>query len=186
MTIEFAKAFAQIAHDAIGQVRKYTGEPYWTHTQAVADIVAAHGGSSEAIQAAHLHDYREDVITELIKQGRFDTLNFLEGIYHSKFSHAVRDAVNHLTDVFTRERFPHLNRAQRKALEAERYKEVPDWIKTIKLADLRHNTDSITQSDPKFAKTYLKEKKHLLISLEGGHADLLVVNQAIVNQGLTD
>lgn len=186
MTIEFAKVFAQIAHDAIGQVRKYSGEPYWMHTQAVADIVAEHGGSSEAIQAAHLHDYREDVVTALIKYGRFETLNFLEGIYHSRFSHIVREAVNHLTDVFTSERFPLLNRAQRKALETERYKEVPDWVKTIKLADLRHNTDSIVKDDPKFAKTYLKEKKHLLVSLEGGHPALLAENQRIVNQGLTN
>lgn len=37
MLIETAKALATRAHD--GQVRKYTGEPYITHPQAVVAIV---------------------------------------------------------------------------------------------------------------------------------------------------
>jgi hypothetical protein len=35
-----AKAFAIRAHDAIGQKRKYTGAPYWTHCGEVADNAA--------------------------------------------------------------------------------------------------------------------------------------------------
>jgi (p)ppGpp synthase/HD superfamily hydrolase len=56
-----ARAFARAAH--AGQTRKYTGEPYVAHTDEVAAIVAAHGGTSEMIVAAHLHDVLEDTPT---------------------------------------------------------------------------------------------------------------------------
>jgi hypothetical protein len=39
---------------------------------------------------------------------------------------------------------------------------VPAWIQTIKCADLISNTSSIVKHDPKFAVTYLEEKRLLL------------------------
>ena len=56
-----AKEFAHAAHDSIKQVRKYTGEPYWNHTDAVAEVVASVGGTEDMVMAAHLHDVLEDV-----------------------------------------------------------------------------------------------------------------------------
>ena len=69
--IEKAKQFAHEAHDSIGQKRKYSGEPYWVHTDAVAEKVAAIGGTEVMVAAAHLHDVLEDV-TPLDKTGRFN------------------------------------------------------------------------------------------------------------------
>ena len=56
-----AKLFAHNAHDSINQRRKYTDQPYWVHTDAVADTVAAYGGTATMVAAANLHDVLEDV-----------------------------------------------------------------------------------------------------------------------------
>jgi (p)ppGpp synthase/HD superfamily hydrolase len=54
-----ARQVATYAH--AGQKRKGTGEPYVTHPDAVAEIVARYTSHPEAIAAAELHDVLEDV-----------------------------------------------------------------------------------------------------------------------------
>jgi hypothetical protein len=56
----FARILAQIAHDDEGQRRRKTKEPYWKHTQSVADIVESYGGNEDQIIAAEFHDTLED------------------------------------------------------------------------------------------------------------------------------
>lgn len=46
--------FSDEAHRSVGQVRKYTGEPYIVHPREVAAMVAAHGADEEVIAAALL------------------------------------------------------------------------------------------------------------------------------------
>ena len=150
--IEQAKQFAHNAHDLCQQKRKYTGEPYWTHTDAVAEIVAAYGGTETMIAAAHLHDILEDTeiqYPELVQ----------------RFRYTVADLVDELTDKFTKEAYPKMNRESRKTYEAARLAIVSDEAKTIKLADLYDNTKSIVAHDPNFAKTYLREKEQMLKGL---------------------
>jgi (p)ppGpp synthase/HD superfamily hydrolase len=59
-TIKKAIGFAIEAHK--GQVRKYSGEDYYTHPLEVARIVAEHADSfsQDMIVAALLHDAVED------------------------------------------------------------------------------------------------------------------------------
>lgn len=157
--IELARKFSMEAHDAIGQKRKYTGLPYWTHTANVAATVAAHGGTPEIISAAYLHDTLEDTkVTEaeLLKAFPVEVVRY----------------VVELTDVYSKETHPHLNRAQRKQLEAERIRYISDNAKTIKLADLYDNTESIVQHDPEFASVYLKEKAAVIKWLDAGNFTL--------------
>lgn len=154
-----AQQFAHNAHDLLQQKRKYTGESYWTHTDAVAEIVAAHGGTPEMIAAAHLHDVLEDTPIPAL------TL-------HEVFGYDVVALVLELTDEYTAEKYPHLNRAARKKAEADRLSNVSDEAKTIKLADLYDNTKSIVAHDPKFAKVYLREKEQILKGLTGGNSTL--------------
>jgi (p)ppGpp synthase/HD superfamily hydrolase len=52
--VERADGFAFAAHTAIGEKRKYTGEPYIEHPREVARIVRCHFGSQEMIAAALL------------------------------------------------------------------------------------------------------------------------------------
>ena len=64
------------------------------------------------------------------------------------------------------------NRATRKALDCEHLAQASNRGKTIKLADLIHNSESICQYDNGFAKVYMKEKAALLKVLVGGDEQL--------------
>lgn len=157
-----AQVFAHAAHDSIRQKRKYTGEPYWHHTDEVALLVASVLGDPEVIAAAHLHDVLEDVAPDH---------GFTYGKILSLFGDRVAKMVVDLTDQYVPANYPTWNRAKRKAKEAERLGMISPPAMTIKLADLISNSRSIRQHDPKFAKTYLAEKAYLLpFLLEGDPA----------------
>lgn len=151
--IEKAKLFAKAAHAAVGQLRKYTNEPYHTHPEAVADIVASVTSWEAAIAAAHLHDVVEDTRVTL-------------DMIHEEFGRTVANLVEELTDVSRPEDG---DRATRKAIDRAHTAKASPWGKTVKLADLIHNTQSIVANDPKFARVYLAEKELLLQELRDGN-----------------
>ena len=155
-TIEHAMAFSKAAHLAVGQVRKYTGEPYHTHPFIVANIVKDVGGSNTMICAALLQDVVEDTH---IKQVDLD----------AEFGMEISNLVFWVTDTQTH---ADGNRATRKARECRKLSEAPPEAQTIKLADLIHNSQSIFQCDPKFALVYLKEKRAILEVMTLGHPEL--------------
>lgn len=140
--------FATVAHT--GQVRFKVNEsdediPYITHPIAVSKLVSKHGGSDEMVVAAILHDVVED--TDVTSDDIFEL-----------FGEEVGDMVYDLTDEFTTEAYPDLNRKARKDLERLRMKHISPEAKIIKLCDFIHNTGSIL-NDKNFSVIYLKEKK---------------------------
>ena len=136
-----AMTFARNVHAT--QVRKYSGNPYADHLAEVAGIVATVTSDQDAIAVAWLHDCMEDQGVEL------STLIEM-------FGPRIADGVKWLSDLETG------NRAERKRLSCERLATAPDWVQTIKCADLISNTSSIVKHDPDFAIVYLKEKALLL------------------------
>lgn len=59
--VEMALAFATEAHGSIGQVRKYSGEPYINHPVEVMNIVRTVAHCTDVmLAAALLHDTIED------------------------------------------------------------------------------------------------------------------------------
>lgn len=168
-----AQMFVHKAHNSINQKRKYSGEPYWVHTDEVADTVASVTNDEDTIVGAHGHDLKEDVFPELLKQLRIEEHDVLFAEYMTIFYGRADLFVNELTDVYTREAFSNKNRAERKRLERERIGKISIEAKTIKLADLISNTKSIVTEDAGFAKTYLKEKFALLGELSNGNPILL-------------
>jgi len=144
--IETARVYAQAAHRAVGQKRKYTGECYTVHTIDVASLVARFDGTDEMIAAAHLHDVVEDTAVEVSD-------------IRDVFGAQVADLVDWLTD---RSKPEDGNRAIRKAIDRDRLAKAPTAAQTIKCCDLISNTSSIVKYDPSFAKVYLKEKAELL------------------------
>lgn len=177
--IERAKHFAHEAHDFIGQKRKYSGEPYWVHTDEVAQLgheaLIRQGLSQEVIEEAvagfHIHDYREDVLTKLIELGKIGDYFRFETIFNS-FPPLTRQVVTDLTEVYTSEAFPKSNRNLRKGFEVVRLGTILAVSMTGKLSDLIVNTRDILVQDRNFAVTYLKEKAHLLPYLKGGDETL--------------
>lgn len=158
-----AYIFAEAAHGAVGQMRPTLEDPdvpYIVHPIEVAGTVAAvEGATVDMIVAAFLHDVVED--TEI----RITTIRRLFGL-------TVGDYVMDLTDNFTPQNYPHLNRERRKAMEAERLSYISPEAKTVKLADLLSNTPSIALNKPKFFPVYAPEKRYVLEHLRGGDEGL--------------
>lgn len=152
MTIAYeAMMFARHAHRA--QQRKYTGNPYSDHLAEVAGIAISAGLHTSIVRpetllaTAWLHDCVED-----------------QGVEYAQlccqFGLVVADGVMLLSDLEVG------NRAERKAAGRKRLAAAPGWVQTIKCADLISNTSSIVMHDPKFAATYLEEKRLLLAVME--------------------
>ena len=159
-TVERARVFATAAHAAMGQTRKYTGEPYVVHPIEVSELVASVGGTDAMVAAALLHDVLEDTGV---------TFDILE----AEFGSEVAELVLWLTDVSRPEDG---NRSTRKALDRQHSAAAPAAAQTVKVADLISNTRSIVAHDPGFAKVYLEEKRLLLEVLT--KADPTLLNQA--------
>jgi len=138
-----AQELAYKAHK--GQKRKYTEEPYFNHVASVARMVSEIlPGNSDAVEIAYLHDVLED--TEV-------TYEELE----EEFGFEVASRVLALSDLNKDG-----NRASRKAGYAAQISTSDSVVHTIKLCDLIDNTRTIVVFDPKFAKTYIPEKKEMI------------------------
>ncbi len=146
--------FAERAHR--GQVRKYTGEPYIVHPLEVAGLVASVTMHEDTVIAALFHDIVEDTPFGL-------------DLIRKAFGDRVAQLVHEVTDISRKE---HGNRATRKALDRQHLATASVEGKTIKLADLISNTQSIMRHDPNVAKVYMAEKQALLPMLLGGAPSL--------------
>ena len=165
-----AKEFAINAHNGIGHVRKYTGEPYWVHPAEVAAIVSTVPHTDEMLAAAWLHDTVEDtgVTIETIR---------------AEFGAVVAGLVADLTDVSTPGGG---NRAIRKGIDLAHTASASPSAKTIKCCDLISNTTSIVAHDKSFAKVYLEEKGRLLDVLVGADPSILARARALYEKSMMD
>lgn len=181
-----ARAFAIAAHG--DQVRKYTGldgphpciercfrvgaaidispgekctecgmpwpkaTPYWHHCEEVAELVSRLTDDPEVIAAAWLHDTIED--TAIIEED-----------ISKEFGWRVGRMVTSLSDVYTHQAFPDLNRKKRKAREARRLGKCSAPVRLIKLCDVQSNAPSIEKHGEGFAKVWKTEKAALVAAL---------------------
>lgn len=166
--IQKAMIFAARAHagDIVGghQVRKYSGTPYVVHLAEVAGIVASVPHTDIQVAVALLHDTVEDTAT---------TFDDIYAEFAEDFGKDVALAIEHGVILLTDVEKSAGNRAQRKSIDRERISKAPNWVKTVKLADLLSNTKDIAANDPNFAINYLAEKLSLLDALEDGDQTLL-------------
>ena len=158
--------FARAAHEAVGQRRKYSGEPYIVHPMAIAKLVKTVPHTPEMVAAALLHDTVEDTNVELADIER-------------AFGPVVAQLVDELTDV---SRPHHGNRAVRKELDRQHLAHASREAKTVKLADLIDNSRDIIKHDPGFARKFMKEMKALLEVLREGDSTLYAAAEQIVRQ----
>lgn len=165
---DYARIFAQLAHERINQLRKYTGAPYIEHPAAVAELVRSVPHSEAMIAAAWLHDTVEDTGIAL------DDIE-------NEFGPDVAALVEQLTDISRPEDG---NRSVRKAIDRAHTAKASPQAKTIKLADLIDNSSSIIERDPKFATVYLAEKALLLDVLREGDPTLWGMAHQIVMRGV--
>ena len=136
--------FAHHHHSAVGQVRKYSGEPYIVHPVAVANILMMNVATTEnMISAALLHDTVEDTNATL-----HDIM--------MEFGVEVADTVYWLTDVAKPEDG---NRKTRMAINRDHIARGSKVAQTIKAADVIHNIKSIVEHNIGFAYKYVPEKR---------------------------
>lgn len=155
--VDRAAAFAIKAHEEIGQRRKYTNDPYFTHPINVySKVLTARHVDDEMRAAALLHDVVEDT-NRTIDEVR------------AEFGDNVASLVAELTDVSRPEDG---NRKIRKAIDRDHLAKASARAKTIKLADIIDNTASIIEHDHDFAKVYLPENLELLQVLKEGDESL--------------
>lgn len=157
--------FADQAHGE--QMRKYSDERYIVHPVRVMKICRNYTEDLPLLAAAILHDVLEDTST-----GEAEILEFLSKHMSKSEVRKTLQLVVELTDVYTKENYPHLNRNQRKALETKRLGKTSAPAQTIKYADIMDNTIEITASDPGFAPKYLKECKSILSVATKGNPEL--------------
>ena len=130
--VEKADTFAAAAHAAVGQVRKYTAEPYIVHPREVRRILlefSTEPVTAEQEAAALLHDVVEDTQVSL-------------DLVQEIFGDAVTVLVEALTDI---SKPSDGNRKVRKQLDLEHTANGPRAAKAIKLADLISNSKSIVE-----------------------------------------
>lgn len=168
--LDSAIAFAATAH--AGQLRKFDGLPYITHPIRVMTMLHQHAAavSEDQLVAAILHDVVEDTPVDIKTIER-------------RFGSTVASLVFDLTDQFTPEAYPSMNRFARKAAERTRLASISAQAQDIKLADLIDNTISIVAGDIGFARTYLREKEDLLKVMRDGDPTLLRMADEALQEG---
>jgi (p)ppGpp synthase/HD superfamily hydrolase len=157
--------FAYEKHTEVNQVRKYSRRPYIVHPAAVAEIVRSVPHTPEMLAAAWLHDTVED------------TKATLEEIRYV-FGQEVYKLVEMLTDISKPEDG---NRRIRKEIDRQHLAKASPAAHTVKLADLIHNSDSIIEHDPGFARVFMREMRELLKVLKEGDPILWERANNIVN-----
>jgi (p)ppGpp synthase/HD superfamily hydrolase len=151
-----AAEFARTAHEDVNHLRKYTGESYAVHLEAVAGMVAEVTDDPEVVAVAWLHDTLEDTETKA------DDLN-------DNFGSRVARLVEDLTDVSRPEDG---NRKRRKSRDRGHLAHALPAAQTVKLADLIDNARSICAHDREFGQVFLTEMESLLEILSKGDAKL--------------
>lgn len=175
-TLEKIRQFADKAHG--DQKRKYSGQAYIVHPVAVMQICKEYTDDTAVLAAALLHDVLEDtdITAEQLKAYLHSVLIAPEADYAFRL-------VQDLTDEFTKEKYPKLNRKKRRRREAERLGRADPMAQTVKYADLIDNCLDIVKHDKDFGKVFLGESTMLLEQMTSGDPRLYERAKKTVEEG---
>jgi len=156
--IEKAKEFATECHKK--QTRKFSGEPYIVHPEAVASLVQQYGGTPEMIAVGWLHDVKEDCGVKSLKD---------------EFGEKVDSLVDELTNP------ENINRGGNKAeYIAKKMTTMSSDALTIKLCDRLNNVSDFKTSKPSFVQKYAPATRLILNELEDSGRPLDVQQTKLV------
>ena len=165
LILEKIAVFADEAHG--DQRRKYADERYIRHPLRVMRTCQSHGYSLPVLAAAILHDVLED--THTTPQ---EIREFLSTLMSETDTNHSLTLVTELTDIYTKERYPGMNRRKRKSKEAARIERISAEAQTIKYADIIDNVSGIAEQDADFAPVFLRECNTLLEKMLMGNNEL--------------
>lgn len=146
--VKNAYSFAKERHDKTGAIRRHTKEPYFVHPEAVADLVAAYGGTIDQITAALLHDTVEDTNT---------TSEEIEEYYGPDVAQIVEDLTNFK---------PEIERIGKENYISKEFLEMSDASLLVKCADcvvnyLDYPTESQKERLVRNLKFLIDEREYL-------------------------
>jgi len=156
-----------------GNKIKRSGEPYFNHLTAVAELAAPL--VSMGYEIGICHDLLEDTSVtenEFLKALKSFGYNDLEAGY-------ISGTVIELTDVFTSEAYSELSKKRRKEKEVQRLTTISSAAQSIKYGDLIDNIKWVMQYDLKHASKYLLKKRVLLSAMWKGDAGM---RQKVINE----
>ncbi|TSJ36376.1 hypothetical protein FO440_23005 [Mucilaginibacter corticis] len=154
-----------IAIQHAGQLIRRTLSPYASHLKAVAERASL---IPLGYEIGLCHDLFEKTnVTEKTLQ---TALLLFE--YNSDEIQLITRAVTELSNEFTRIAYPLLEKADRKKREAARFATISSPAQTVKYADLMYNINWMQKHDQPHLRKYLKRKKQLVKSMQGGNAVL--------------
>lgn len=175
--LERIRVFADTAHGT--QQRRMTGERYIVHPVSVMKICRQYTSHLPVLAAALLHDVLEDTTVGVMEMERF-----LQSLMPAAAASETLALVVELTDVYTKARYPDMNRSQRKQHERERLAAISAQGQLIKYADILDNAHDLLTHDPNFAVVFLREGAALLQVMEAGPAPLREHVQNTVQRGI--
>jgi guanosine-3',5'-bis(diphosphate) 3'-pyrophosphohydrolase len=163
--LEKIKDFADKAHGE--QMRKYTPDRYIVHPVRVMNFCKEYTNDISILAAALLHDVLEDTQTT---KGEIE--KFLAALMDAQRTGKTTRLVEDLTDVYTKQNYPHWNRRERKQKEAERLSKADPDAQTVKYADIIDNSIEIVSHDRDFASVFLREGRAILEKIDKGNPQL--------------
>lgn len=156
------KLLEWVKHCHEGQLIRWTAEPYLNHLTVVAGFAAI---IPLGYEIGLCHDLLEETgITKLQLQNQLRSVG-----YDDLETSLISGCVSELTNVFTKESFPEVDKKTRKKREAARLTYVSSAAQTVKYADLLYNIQWVLKYDLKHAKKYLQKKKFLVLSMNCGN-----------------
>jgi len=169
---EILEKIAVFADEAHGdQVRKYADERYIQHPLRVMKACHDRGYSLPVLAAAILHDVLEDT-----DKSREEIKEFLLTVMEETDTDHTLALVIELTDVYTKDNYPRLNRRKRKAKEINRLGMVSAEAQTIKYAG----------NDTDFGPVFLKECEALLNKMQNGDPVLHDAAKAVIKKEMEE
>ena len=154
--IQRAAEYARQAHASIDQRRKFTGQPYIIHPEAVAKLTASVTNDPAMIAAAWLHDVVEDTPVTLQQ-------------IQTEFGDDIAALVDDLTKVAQPSDG---DRQVRGEMNKRHTAQASPRAKTVKLADVIDNLSDLANAPQDFVKRFASEKESLLEVLTEGDPTL--------------
>lgn len=136
---------AQLAHEAHkGQVRKWTGRPFFEHPERVAmRAMLIPGITPEVVGAGFMHDVEEDC-------------QHLGSEFWCRIPNGVYPLIEWLTN--PSKQHPELKRYERKQIDREHITKAPVWARVLKVIDRTDNlTDMLLGAPEDFMRLYARE-----------------------------
>lgn len=151
--------FAFKAHK--GQQRKYGQGDYIQHPIRVSLLASVNLCQLDQPYRQSAIDHQQPIVAAALLHDVVEDCDVSNADVEEKFGPVVAGLVYELTDRYTREDHPSMNRAQRKRLEAERLSGCSAAAMLIKLCDIADNLQSIDVADG-FAIVFAREIREML------------------------